>query len=132
MFYYRRASPKRCNNMTEVDYGGGGHRTRLRNDLKDQLVCLEVPPCPVYKGAKGEGCAGQERHAREATPSGSRIPPPPQILFQLGFPRGKEREREGKGGAAPPPCPIRTRGGGGARPALGRPSSSPLWAHVAH
>src|SRR3954466_3089977 len=46
MFYYRRASPKRCNNMTEVEYGGGGHRTRLRNDLKDQLVCLEVPPCP--------------------------------------------------------------------------------------
>ena len=32
MFYYRRASPKRCDNMTEVDYGGGGHRTRLRND----------------------------------------------------------------------------------------------------
>src|SRR3954471_12733628 len=24
MFYYRRASPKHCNNTTEVEYGGGG------------------------------------------------------------------------------------------------------------
>ena len=32
MFYCRRASPKHCNNMTEMEYGGGGHRTRLRND----------------------------------------------------------------------------------------------------
>src|SRR3954466_4449229 len=53
MFYYRRASPKRCNNTTEVEYGGGGHRTRLRNDLKDQLVYSRVPPAPVYKGARG-------------------------------------------------------------------------------
>ena len=33
MFYRRRASPKHRNDMTEVEYGGGGHRTRLRNDL---------------------------------------------------------------------------------------------------
>ena len=26
-----RASPKHCNDMTEVDYGGGGHRTRIRD-----------------------------------------------------------------------------------------------------
>ena len=32
MFYRRRASPKLCDDMTEVEYGGGGHRTRLRND----------------------------------------------------------------------------------------------------
>ena len=44
--------------MTEVEYGGRGHRTRLRNDLNDQLVCLEVPPAPVYKG-------GMERPALE-------------------------------------------------------------------
>ena len=31
MFYRRRASPKHRNDMTEVEYGGGGHRTRLRN-----------------------------------------------------------------------------------------------------
>src|SRR3954470_19616052 len=53
MFYCRRASPKHRYNMTEVEYGGGGHRTRLRNDLNDQLVCLGVPPSPVYKGARG-------------------------------------------------------------------------------
>ena len=32
MFYRRRASPKLRDNMTEVEYGGRGHRTRLRND----------------------------------------------------------------------------------------------------
>ena len=32
MFYRRRASPKLCDDMSEVEYGGGGHRTRLRND----------------------------------------------------------------------------------------------------
>ena len=55
MFYCRRASPKHRYNMIEVEYGGRGHRTRLRNDLKDQLVCLEVPPASVYKGSKGRG-----------------------------------------------------------------------------
>ena len=54
MFYQRRASPKLRDDMTEVEYGGGGHRARLRNDHEDQLVCLEVPPAPVYKGAMGE------------------------------------------------------------------------------
>ena len=27
----RSASPKHYDDMTEVDYGGGGHRTRLRD-----------------------------------------------------------------------------------------------------
>ena len=31
MFYRRRASPKHRYNIIEEDYGGGGHRTRLRN-----------------------------------------------------------------------------------------------------
>ena len=31
MFYQRRASPKHRYDMIEVDYGGGGHRTRLRD-----------------------------------------------------------------------------------------------------
>ena len=39
MFYQRRASPKLRDDMTEVEYGGGGHRTRLR-DLKDPSLCL--------------------------------------------------------------------------------------------
>ena len=30
MFHRRRASPKLRNDMTEVEYGGRGHRTRLR------------------------------------------------------------------------------------------------------
>ena len=58
MFYRRRASSKHHYDIIEVDYGGGGYHTRLR-DLKDQLLCLEVPPAPVYKGARGEA-AGQE------------------------------------------------------------------------
>ena len=65
MFYQRRASPKHYNDMIEVEYGGRGHRTRLRNNLNDQLVCLEVPPASVYKGAKGGGGAGQEEVAQE-------------------------------------------------------------------
>ena len=52
MFYRRRASPKHRNDMPEVEYDGEGHRTRLRNDHEDQLVCLEVPPAPVYKGER--------------------------------------------------------------------------------
>ena len=63
MFYRRRASPKLRDDMTEVEYGGGGHRTRLRNDLVDQLVCSRVPPGPVYKGARGE--AGRPLGARQ-------------------------------------------------------------------
>ena len=46
MLYRRRASPKLRDDMTEVEYGGGGHHTRLRNDHDDQLVCPGVPPCP--------------------------------------------------------------------------------------
>ena len=52
MFYRRRASPKHRYDIIEVDYGGGGHRTQLR-DPRDQLLFLEVPPTPVYKGARG-------------------------------------------------------------------------------
>src|SRR3954467_11238680 len=75
MLYYRRASPKHCNNTTEVEYGGGGNRTRLRNDLKDQLACLGVPPAPVYKGARGRG--GRPwlgAPGGSPTPTGSRTP----------------------------------------------------------
>ena len=54
MFYRCRASPKHRYSIIEVDYGAGGHRTRLRDDQLDQLMCLEVPPAPVYKGARGE------------------------------------------------------------------------------
>ena len=62
MFYRRRASPKHCYSIIEVDYGGGGHRTRL----KDQTIncCVYgVPPGHVYKGVEEER-AGQEEEAR--------------------------------------------------------------------
>ena len=39
MFSCCRASPKHRYDIIEVDYGGGGHRTRLR-DPRDQLLCL--------------------------------------------------------------------------------------------
>ena len=62
MFYLRRASPKHYNDMTEVEYGGGGHRTRLRNDHEDQLVSLGGAPASVYKGSReGAGRPGEAR-----------------------------------------------------------------------
>src|SRR4051812_441836 len=100
MFYYRRASPKRCNNMTEVEYGGGGHRTRLRNDLKDQLVCLEVPLPPYIKAQGGGGGRPRGGAPGSPTPTGSRIPPKPS--WNMIHRRGKERERERERGAPPP------------------------------
>ena len=42
MFYQRRASPKHRYDMTEVDYGGGGHHTRL-GEINDQLVSMGCP-----------------------------------------------------------------------------------------
>ena len=102
--------------MIEVEYGGRGHRTRLRNDLKDQLVCLAVPPASVYKGAKGEGAAGQEEGAGGVLLlPGVGLPPP--IIVGLGFPEG-ERER---GGRPPLLVLIGLGEGGGARPTLGCP-----------
>src|SRR4051812_39472249 len=121
MFYRRRASPKHRYSIIEVDYGGGGHRTRL----KDQLIncCVSrVPPAPVYKGARGE--AGRPLLG---APGGGVL-----LLVGVGLPSfllllggGKEGgEEEGKEGATPPsPSPIRTRGGGGARPTLAAPLS---------
>ena len=52
MFYHRRASPKHRYKIIEEDYGGGGHRTRLK-DLKDQLLCLWGAPLPPYIKEQG-------------------------------------------------------------------------------
>ena len=52
MFYRRRASPKLRDDMTEVEYGGGGHRTWLR-DQEINCCVYGVPPAPIYKGARG-------------------------------------------------------------------------------
>ena len=82
----------------------------------DQLVCLEVPPAFVYKGAKGEGWPAKEgRRRRVLLPLGVGFLPP--ILVQLGFLGGEGRE----GGRPPSPSPNRTRGGGIGAAALGCP-----------
>ena len=44
MFYRRRASPKHRYDIIEVDYGGGGHRTWLREDLVCPLLGNVVIP----------------------------------------------------------------------------------------
>src|SRR4051812_38158788 len=91
MCYRRRATPKHCNNMIEVEFGGRGHRTRLRNDLKDQLVCLWGAPASVYKGSRGRGWPAKPLARQESpTPSGSRIPPLGLGLLKV------ERERGGR------------------------------------
>ena len=54
MFYRHRASPKLRDDMTEVEYGGGGHRTRLRNDHEDQLVSWGAPLPPYIKEVRGK------------------------------------------------------------------------------
>ena len=95
--------------MTEVEYGGGGHRTRLRNDHEDQLVCHGVPPAPVYKGGRGE--------VRSAPGVGL----PPLALLEKEGGRGREKEE------SPPPFLVLFGLGGRGRAACpGRPSSSPL------
>ena len=40
-----QALPKHYNDMTKVEFNGGGHRTWLNN----QLVCLWGAPSPIYK-----------------------------------------------------------------------------------
>ena len=84
--------------MTEVEYGGGG-TAHGRERSTDQLLCLEVPPAPVYKGARGE--AGRPYGAQRRggilllVGVGS-----PSFLLLLGG--GKEGEREKERGVPPP------------------------------
>ena len=56
MFYRRRASPKHRYSIIEVDYGGGGHHTRL----KDQLInlCVYGVPLATYIKEWRRGGAG--------------------------------------------------------------------------
>ena len=81
--------------MTEVEYGGGG-TAHGWNRSTDQLVCLEVPPAPVYKGARGEAAGQEEGRAKGGVllpvgvgllmerAIGGRPPPPPPLLYIRG------------------------------------------------
>ncbi len=100
MFYRRRASPKHRYSIIEVDYGGGGHRTRL----KDQINCCvsRVPPAPVYKGGRGGWLA------LLGAPQKGGILLELQVLvgFHQEVERGEEGEEERekeRGRATPPP-----------------------------
>ena len=75
MFYRRRASPKHRYSIIEVDYGGGGHRTRLR-DQEINCCVFGVPPAPVYKGGEEE-----EGRPHGARPKGGFL-----LLVGVGFP----------------------------------------------
>ena len=68
MFYRRRALPKHRYDMTEVEYGGGGTAHGWERST-DQLVCLEVPPAPVYKGARGRLAGPIWAHQEEESSS---------------------------------------------------------------
>ena len=115
--------------MTEVEYGGRGHRTRLRNDHEDQLVCSRVLPAPVYKGPKGRGRPAKEGAPRGSpTPTGSRTPFFPSWNRRRGE-RGGRGEGKG-GGCRPPSLVLFGLGRGGERGPLLPPSLFSLEAHV--
>ena len=82
--------------MIEVDYGGRGHRTRLR-DLEINCSVYGVPPGHVYKGGRGGGAAGTR-----GAPGGVLLPPgvglPPLALFG----KGRGKGERGKGGGVRP------------------------------
>ena len=78
MFYRRRASPKHRYDITEVESGGGGHRTRLR-DQSINCCVYGVPPAPVYKGARGEAAGLGGERAKE----GVLLPPGVGLLLSL-------------------------------------------------
>ena len=124
MFYRRRASPKHRYDIIEVDYGGGGHRTRLR-DQEINCCVFGVPPAPVYKGVEeGEGPAllgapqGESSSHREqdSNPSKSRSRS-----------QGKGRGKRRKEGALPLPLVQFGLVNGG-----GITSPSPLKPNKAH
>ena len=92
----------------------------------DQLVCLGVPPTPVYKGERG-GAAGQE----EGAPGGVLLPPGvgfPSFLVGTGEGKGEGERRKG---APPLPSPIRTSPWGRGAATLDAFLSFPVWPNKA-
>ena len=101
--------------MIEVDYGGGGHRTRLK--INDQLVCIGVPPPPYIKELGGRRPARRRAHqGGSPTPTGSRTPP-----FLVGVGEGGKEGEKRKERGAPPPLLVQFGLGGEGRAAAPRP-----------
>src|SRR3954469_15817511 len=99
MFYHRRASPKHRYNIIE-DYGGGGHRTRLRERPRRSTCVSRGGPLPPYIKEQGGGRPALAGRARRRSPPPSRSRTP---LFPTPIRRGKGRERgRRKGGRRPP------------------------------
>ena len=109
MFYRCRALPKHRYSIIEVDYGGGGHHTGLR-DQEINCCVFGVPPAPIYNGAK-EGRGG--RPGGVLLPSGVGLPP-----FLVGLGEGVKEEGERKERGAPPPYLVQFRVEGEGRAAL--------------
>src|SRR3954471_10732095 len=78
MFYRCRTSPKHRYNIIE-DYGGGGHRTRLRErSRRSTCVSLGCPPPPYIKEwRRGRGPAPMARPGGVLLPLGVGFPPFP-------------------------------------------------------
>ena len=98
MHYSSRVSPKLRYSIIE-DYGGWGHRTRLRNRSCGSTCVHGVPLASVYKGwrrrrpAKAIGAARMWSPTR--TPSPSRSPPRGE--------EGRRKWRRRRGGRPPFP-----------------------------
>ena len=109
--------------MIEVGYGGGGHRTWLR-DQEINCYLYGVPPGHVYKGVEeGAGQGGWRALGGSPTTTGSRTP-------LLGVGEGRKRKEGGrKGGAGPPPNSDWAWGGA---PSLAPFPSFPLRPNKAH
>ena len=67
MLYRRRASPKLRDDMTEVEYGGGGAPHTAKERSVDQLVSCWGAPLPPYIKEQGGGAAGQEGARQEVS-----------------------------------------------------------------
>src|SRR4051812_9822195 len=67
----RRASPKHCDNMTEVEYGGGG-APHTAEERSRRSTCVSMGcPLPPYIKEKGREEAGP----RFGAPRGVLLPP---------------------------------------------------------
>ena len=106
--------------MIEVDYGGGGHRTRL-GEINRSTSVSRGAPLPPYIKEQGGG-----RPALYGAPGGGVL-----LLVGVGLPSfllllggGKEGEREKEKGGAAPPLLVQFGPEGEGRAACPRPALS--------